>query len=616
MAKDKKAAKKKTTEKTKPSVTIVEDKSKLKAAETKTPAAPKKPATPTKAAPKKKKAVEMKAEAQPELTLDTLSVEAVDGIGPKITNKLKPIGITTLDKLAQVIPENIALLTKIPTHRLMEYQKKAEKILELELDSDMIDALAAKNYTIEQAVEEKIEVLQEIFQESKDNVREFLGHLVQVVMYLDAITCRTQSVSLLHRLKKAKPRRPAGGIVGDNLDTLSIEAIDGIGPKITEKLNNLEIVTIADLAKARPAGIYKAVGIPVHKLMELRKKAAMILALELDEDIINALAAEDYSIEQAIEEDPVKIRTMTKKPLEQIMEFLDNIVQVTMHLDVPTCRNNSVTLLHLSKKLPKKEEREEGIEYDEVRYLGKEQILAKIFSTELDFTILKLLRERARNKSEILKILEGKLMKTKLSEINNVIDLLVRTELVQMEWFEGNFDVHLFMISDFGIMRTPAVKIIEECEKNRPSPLVAEQYLNLVAEFFEGYTPTYEDNMFIAENLRDPDIFVTLTLLRNRMYPLKKFPKGMGEGVDMLSIIRKMEEAGVVRIFKDETKEDWVLLLSDLRAPQYYPEYMLEHIRKDAFEKKISPEMATKHLDLLEIHYDTFFEIYSKFFRE
>ncbi|MHA1265326.1 MAG: helix-hairpin-helix domain-containing protein [Candidatus Helarchaeota archaeon] len=558
---------------------------------------------------------------EPEITLDTLSVEAVDGIGPKITKRLKKLGINTLQDLVKVDPVMIYEKVQVPVHRMMEMAQKGRMILSLELDPEILDALAEKNYTIEQAIEEKPEVLMRITKKTSAEIVEFLKKMIQVTIFLDAYTSRTNSVAILHRLKKpepekVKPRPKApGGVVGESLDTLSVEAIDGIGPTLTKKLNNLGVYTLADLVRVNPPAVYKAMGLPVHKIMELRKKAQMILSLELDEDIINPLAEKDYTIEELIEEDPIKIRDLVKQPLDDVMEFLDNVVQITLFLDAATCRNNSVKLLHKSKKVKEAPKTIEA-EYEEVRYLGKEQILAKIFSTELDYTILRLLRERARNKNEIVKLLENKLMKPSLRAVNDVIDLLVQTELVQLEWFEGNFDVHLFLISDFTILRTPAIKIIEEAEKDLPSPEVAEKYLEAVAEYFTDYKPTYEDNLEVAKLLRDPDIFVTLTLLRNRIYPLKKFPKGMGDGVDMLSIIHKMEDAGIVKIIPDETKEEWVMLLTDLRAPQFYPEYMIENIRADAEKKFITPQLAEKHLDLLEMHYDNFYEIYSTFFRE
>ncbi|NVM30902.1 MAG: hypothetical protein HWN65_18825 [Candidatus Helarchaeota archaeon] len=592
----------------KPSVTIVEDKSKLKGAEpSKLKMPPKEEKKPEEAKPPKKV---LEAEEEPDkMYLDTLPVGTVDGIGPKITDKLDNVGIKSLDHLVRANPAAIQKLTKIPLHRLMEYQKKAEKILEIEVDPDVIDMLAAKNYTIEKAIEEDPKVLMEITKREKDEVMDFMKEIIPITMFLDAATCRTTSIGILHRWKKK--REKVKREVGKTLDTLSVEAIDGVGTKITSKLGDVGIVTIANLARAYPATLEKDLKMPIHKIMEYRKKAQMILRLELDGKLIDTLADRDYSIEAAIEEKPETIMRMSGRDKDRVLEFLDNIIQITMFLDAAVCRENSVSILHKSEKGAWKPE----LELDEMRYLGKEQILAKIYSSELDYTILRLLRERARNKTEITRILEDRMMQTTLREVNDAIDLLVQTEVVQLEWFEGNFDVHLFLISDFGLFRLPPWKIMKEAEKNLPSPVVAEKYLEAVQEFFANYTPGREDNLFVAKQLQDPDIFVTLTLLRERTYPLKKFPKGMGDGVDMQSIIRKMVEAGIVKIIQDETKEEWVLLLTDIRAPQFYPEYMIENIRKDATEKKIKPELAVKHLDLLEMHYDTFFEIYSTFFK-
>lgn len=559
--------------------------------------------------------------SEPTITLDTLNVAAVDGIGPKIEEKLKEVGIITLEELMKADPVQVYDKIKVPVHKMMEYQEKAEMILALELDDDILNALAAKDYTIEQAIEEKPEVLMRITKKTSAEIVEFLKKIIQVTMFLDAYTCRNNSIGILHRVKKREPVAPKpkpkapGGFTADTLDKLDVEAIDGVGPTIAEKLGTLDVKTIGDLVSISPAGIYKAVGLPVHKIMELKKKAQMILALELDGDIIDKLAAENYTIEQAIEEDPLKVRDLVRRPQDDVLEFLDGVTQVTMFLDAATCRNNPISLLHKSTVI-KEKPKTPLEEYEEIRYLGKEQILAKIFSTEVDYTILRMLRERARNKTEVQKILENKLMKASLREINEVIDLLVQTELVQLEWFEGNFDVHLFLISDFIVFRTPANTIIEEAEKNLPSPIVAEQYLEAVGEYFGAYTPSYEDSLEAAKFLRDPDIFVTLTLLRSRTYPLKKFPKGLADGVDMLSIIHKLEDAGIIKVIKDETKEEWVMLLTDIRAPQFYPEYMIENIRVDAENKVITPDLASKHLDLLELHYDNFYEIYSTFFKE
>jgi predicted flap endonuclease-1-like 5' DNA nuclease len=563
---------------------------------------------------------------EPKITLDTLNVDAVDGIGPKIADKLAKVGIKTLSEFAKTDPVQIYEKVKIPVHRVMEYNKKAQLILDLELDDKLINALAAKNYTIEQAIEEDPTKLMEITKASKRIIMDFLSKVIRVTMFLDANTCRTNSIDILHRLKEGD----VGTVItegtlktstGNTLDMLSVLAIDGIGPKIADRMDAVGIKTIYDLMRANPAAMYSKVKVPLHRMMEYRKKADMILALEFASEIIDSLADNGYSIETAIEEDDRILRDLTEKDKDQILNFMENLVQITMFLDVDTCRNYSIAILHKSKEIAPPPAPapvtppSAPLEDDYFEFLGKEQLLAYLYSGERESIILNLLRDRARNKNELSIFLEKKELPCTPRELNDIIDFFVRAEVAQLEWFRGNYDVHVFMISDFDIFRSPAPKIVAEAKKNLPSPLVAESYLDKVTDFFEEYVPSHEDKMELAKALLDPDIFVTLTILREKSYPLEKFPKGYGQDrVDMQSIIRKMEKYGIVKIIQDETKKEWVMLFNDVSVPQFYPEYMIENIRADVYNNKIKEDLALRHLDLLEIHYDTFFEIYSKFF--
>jgi hypothetical protein len=45
---------------------------------------------------------------------------------------------------------------------------------------------------------------------------------------------------------------------------------------------------------------------------------------------------------------------------------------------------------------------------------------------------------------------------------------------------------------------------------------------------------------------------------------------------------------------------EWVFLLTDPIAQNFYPEYLIEKIRKDISEKKLKKNTAIKHLELLE----------------
>jgi hypothetical protein len=108
--------------------------------------------------------------------------------------------------------------------------------------------------------------------------------------------------------------------------------------------------------------------------------------------------------------------------------------------------------------------------------------------------------------------------------------------------------------------------------------------------------------------LTNPDKFDYLALFRDRPYPLNKIPKGTDEGaLDVAHLLSVMEKDGILKIIKDNKNVEWVFLLTDIAVRPFYPEYMLENIRKDREENPnlLKKETAIKHLDYLEkVYYD------------
>ncbi|MHA1263908.1 MAG: hypothetical protein ACTSRS_01615 [Candidatus Helarchaeota archaeon] len=154
--------------------------------------------------------------------------------------------------------------------------------------------------------------------------------------------------------------------IGDTLANLNIKAIEGIDSKIASKLRTLQIRTIGDLANCNPFVAQAKLKLPIHKIMEYRKKAQMILRLRFNKEIINYLVAKNYTIQQVIEEDPKVLKKITRQDMEEILDFLDQLTQVTIFLDTNACRSNSVSILRSVKpieeepkpQLPEEEEKE------------------------------------------------------------------------------------------------------------------------------------------------------------------------------------------------------------------------------------------------------------------
>ncbi|MFX1419388.1 MAG: hypothetical protein ACFE9N_10750 [Promethearchaeota archaeon] len=240
---------------------------------------------------------------------------------------------------------------------------------------------------------------------------------------------------------------------------------------------------------------------------------------------------------------------------------------------------------------------------DRLKNLSKEQRLAQIYTSEKARTILEALQERPLSRRELQGIIEEKLQKI-IPNIEYVLDPFIKTGLLMQDWVEGDTDITLFLLNDFTIFRSPVSKLVEDAKKNLPTPEVASKYLEAVTKFFNNYNPTFEDNLKIARTLMNPDNYDYITLFRERGYPINKIPKGPGESLDQIgSFLKDMEDDQILIVIKDSKDTLWVFLLTDIIVHTFYPEYLIEKIRKDRMEGKLDKNVAIKHLEFLEAAY-------------
>jgi hypothetical protein len=240
---------------------------------------------------------------------------------------------------------------------------------------------------------------------------------------------------------------------------------------------------------------------------------------------------------------------------------------------------------------------------ERLKNLTKEQRLAQIYVSKKGRTILEILQEKSLSKKELQGLLGEKLNKI-ISNIDITLDPFIKTGLIKQDWVEGDSDISLFLLTDFSFFRAPVTKLIEDAKKNLPTPTLATKYIEEVTKFFTNYQPTFEDNLKIAQNMINPDKYDYITLFRERAYPLSKIPRGPGESIDQISgFLKTMEEDNIIIVLKDEKNLNWVLLFTDIVAHTFYPEYLIEKIRKESMEGKLKKNVAIKHLDFLEETY-------------
>jgi len=240
---------------------------------------------------------------------------------------------------------------------------------------------------------------------------------------------------------------------------------------------------------------------------------------------------------------------------------------------------------------------------ERLKNLTKEQVMAQIYNSEKGRMILEILQEKPHTKKDLHNLLEEKTGKF-IPNIDNLLSHFVKTDLVRQDWIEGDSDISLFLLSDFIIVRHPVEKLIEDAKKGTPNPYVADKYLKTVSNYFLNYTPTEEDNLKIATHMINPDAFDYVILFREKPYPINKIPRGPGETFDQVrTFLATLEADNIIKIVKDESNVEWIFLVTDITAMKFYPEYLIENIRKAVSEDILKKESAVKHLELLEQTY-------------
>ena len=240
---------------------------------------------------------------------------------------------------------------------------------------------------------------------------------------------------------------------------------------------------------------------------------------------------------------------------------------------------------------------------ERLKNLTREQRLAQIFVSEKGRAILQILQDKPLSRKELQGFIEEKLNKL-ITNIEITLDPFVKTGLIKQDWVEGDSDLSLFLLSDFSLFRTPVAKLIEDAKNRLPTPTLATKYLEEVNKFFSNYQPSFDDNLKIAQNMMNPDKYDYISLFRERAYPLNKIPRGPGESIEEVGgFLKTLEDDKIIIILKDEKDLEWVLLFTDVIAQTFYPEYLIEKIRKDSVEGKLKKNIAIKHLEFLEETY-------------
>jgi len=169
-------------------------------------------------------------------------------------------------------------------------------------------------------------------------------------------------------------------------------------------------------------------------------------------------------------------------------------------------------------------------------------------------------------------------------------------------------ELYYFLVKDVYLFRIPPKKIIEAVKKGKIEQLDG-GYYDEVKDFFEEYELTPGEISKLGILLAIPNLYKIVTLLREEVYELDEFRIDFLEQFNYMPsnfayLLKLLEKSDIVKIYKKAGGNKKILVLkSDIQFQFFFPEYLVDNIRKAWRENIIDKGIALKHLTMLRDEY-------------
>ncbi len=165
----------------------------------------------------------------------------------------------------------------------------------------------------------------------------------------------------------------------------------------------------------------------------------------------------------------------------------------------------------------------------------------------------------------------------------------------------------IFLIKDVFTMRSPVekfYKLSKDGGSKRDLKKVFQIYKEEIDSFFKDYKFGDADSQQIAEIVADPNNYNLITILRNNYIEINQLPDIYEKPLDqIMPSINELKRHNIISEIKDKKGSIWIFLKSDIVFPSFFPEYLVDSIRRRWMEKNITQDLALKHLELLRSVY-------------
>jgi hypothetical protein len=243
--------------------------------------------------------------------------------------------------------------------------------------------------------------------------------------------------------------------------------------------------------------------------------------------------------------------------------------------------------------------------------ISDEQRVASLYDNEVREHILSKLAEHACSRNELETWLRDEYDIAAI-DLQGLLAPFFKTSIVKQSYesVKGKRkELYYFLVKDVYLFRIPPKKIVDAFKKDKVHELddFENGYYDEVKEFFEDYELTATEINKLGVLLAIPNIYKIITLLREEVYEMDEFRIDFLEKFNYMPsnfnyLLKLLEKNNIIKIYKKGAKKILVLK-SDIQYQFFFPEYLVDNIRKAWRDDHIDKNIALKHLTMLRDEY-------------
>ncbi len=234
--------------------------------------------------------------------------------------------------------------------------------------------------------------------------------------------------------------------------------------------------------------------------------------------------------------------------------------------------------------------------------LNLEQRIAMIFNSETKRMIMKRLREETLLAKSEISIWMKDVYTEGFVDIDNLIQSLVRLDLVKIASVKGLTSDVVFLTGDILALRVPPEDLVKDPVGRHIPASLKDAYLTEVRNYFKEYEISEKDSLkIIDEVILEPQVYEVLKLLRNAIVTRNDIEKLKKKGVDDVNMaLKHLWENKMISVLQDENGTEYYGLISDFYVDRIYPKYEVNQIRQHYEQRTKNPQALVKALELLK----------------